>query len=110
MNANQEPKYRIEIRSSDPLLVQALSEEPRIVNRQSGEAIPDDEPIFILRARDVLAVPLLKEYFALVYGQCGDSHITAVRKRLAQFAKWQEENPGRVKKPDTELTREWDNL
>ena len=33
----------------------------KIVNRASGEAIPEDEPVIIFRARDVHAAGLIRE-------------------------------------------------
>ena len=40
----------------------------RIVKTSNGEAIPDDEPVFILRGRDGLAYATLCEYRELVQG------------------------------------------
>lgn len=94
MKTKQEPKYKI---------------KGRIVNRQSGQAIPDDEPIFILRARDVTAVELLKKYGDLVKASgCNTEHRTSVQKRVDQFSKFAADNPDRMKVPDTTLTNAWD--
>lgn len=90
MNTYQEPKYMIK--------------EGKIVNRQSGEAIPEDEPIFILRARDHNALGALAAYLSL----CSDlKHKEAVRQRHAQFANWAALHQDRLKEPDTQITNDW---
>ena len=98
MNANQEPKYKIE--------------NGRLVNRQSNEPIPDDEPVFILRARDIHAVDVLERYLSLVATARGPhldvEHYRAVKIRQAQFQLWAAKHPDRMKFPDTKLTNDWD--
>ncbi len=90
MNTYQEPKYEIK--------------EGKIYNRQSGEMIPDDEPIFILRARDRKAPSIIAHYAEL----CQDpTHKDAVRTRSAQFFNWQECHKDRVKEPDTQRDFGW---
>lgn len=64
----QEPKYAVD--------------EKGIYNRQSGEHIPLDEPVFILRARDIHAIKTLGFYSA----QVADAHHREViEKRIDQF-------------------------
>lgn len=82
-----------------------LSQEPkytvvngRIANRLSGEPIPDDEPVFILRGKDVHAHQALTAYASLVGA---GEHREAVNQRAAQFAEFARKNPARMKKPDT---------
>lgn len=93
MNTNQEPKYGIV--------------NGRLYNRQSGEFIPDDEPIFILRARDKYAANLLAHYKSMV---TNSQHYEAVSLRLVQFDNWALNNPKRMKEPDTILTANWKDL
>lgn len=97
MKTIQEPKYEIK--------------DGKIHNRQSGEQIPDDEPIFVLRARDSHAVATLSTYLCLVKAS-GDhgAHLNAVRMRLDQFEKFSRENKERMKLPDTVITDDWNNL
>lgn len=106
----------------------ALAQEPkytvrggRIVNRASGEAIPDDEPVFILRARDVLAIDALVAYSVIVgadaqrlytdpakreaYLKMADHH-AAVDCRIGDFSKFKKQHPERMKKPDTAARQE----
>lgn len=86
MKAQQDPKYQI---------------ESIITNRETGVAIPDDEPIFILRSKDKLAAPLLKIY--LHWCQNSGEHAKAVGLRLAQFEKFALDNPFRMKLPDNAI-------
>ena len=86
MNLTQEPKY-------------GITADCRIFNRASGEIIPDDEPIFIFRARDIHAWKALEHYL----GEIRDpEHSEAVKARLGQFKIWHLEHLDRMKEPDTE--------
>ena len=72
----------------------------RIVNTVSGEAIPEDEPLFLLRARDRLAFDAIRHYYLLsVADQCREDHKESLLQTIARFSKWQDDNPGRVKQP-----------
>ena len=86
MEIEQEPKYKIE--------------NGKIVNRASGEMIPDDEPITIFRARDKHARSTLMHYFTRVKD---NNHASAVLDRLQDFQKFRTDHPNRMKEPDTEL-------
>ena len=88
MLPSQEPKYGIH--------------DGRIVNRASGEAIPDDEPIFIFRAKDRLAVRILTAYFSAIEDA---EHARTVAARLEDFKRFAKEHPGRMKDPDTRTTQ-----
>ena len=85
MEIEQEPKYKIE--------------NGKIVNRASGEAIPDDEPIMIFRARDIHARATLMHYFTRVNNE---NHASVVLDRLQDFQKFRTDHPDRMKEPDTE--------
>jgi hypothetical protein len=98
MNAYQEPKYLI-------------GGDGKIYNRQSGTVIPDDEPIFILRARDSKAVRTLIAYNRIGI-QGGDikehkKHAEAVEARIEQFTNWATAHPERMKNPDTTMDSGW---
>lgn len=94
MTTTNEPKYRIE--------------NGRIVNRVSGEAIPDDEPIFILRARDCLAIHAFEGYIFALEDEPGTAeHLKAVKIRLKNFGDFSDQHPERMKVPDTTLTEDW---
>lgn len=92
MNPYQEPKYEIK--------------NGKLHNRQSGEQIPDDEPLFVLRARDKHAAEAIAAYRKTVC--CGD-HYGAVTLRLQQFENWAAAHPERMKEPDTQKTDDWTN-
>lgn len=81
---NQEPKYTVDGDS--------------IVNRASGQRIPADEPVFIMRARDTFAAGAIYSY-AL---DCPPgSHRVAVLKRFDDFCSFAKRHPARMKTPDT---------
>jgi hypothetical protein len=53
----------------------------QIVKRSNGEVIPYDEPIFILRGRDHLAIDLLEQYYALCNDDgCTDYQLNAINQ------------------------------
>lgn len=86
----QEPKYTVDGRS--------------IINRATGEAIPDDEPVFIMRARDRNALFGMIEYAR----RCADpDHVAAVDKRISDFAQFAALYPNRIKHPDTSSPLRW---
>ena len=69
-----------------------------IINRETLEAIPHDEPIFILRARDKLALKVLEFYHSIV---AGADHIRFIGKAIQQFKAFSQLYPKRMKLPDT---------
>lgn len=85
----QEPKY-------------TTTQHGRLVTRATGKPIPDDEPVFILRAQDVHAVSTIRHYLHQV--QDGN-HAVAVAGRLAAFERFAEEQAARLKEPTTVLTK-----
>lgn len=71
------------------------------VNRASGEAIPDDEPVFIFRARDFYAEDMIHAYA----GKCKNpTHIEAVLRCARDFRDFKKLHPDRMKEPDTDAT------
>jgi hypothetical protein len=81
----QEPKYTTATKTG------------RLTNRQTGKPIPDDEPVFVLRAQDIHALHALRHY--LVFCTEPDQQ-QAVGKRIAAFEAFAAANPGRMKEPD----------
>lgn len=68
--------------------------------------IPDDEPVFVLRASDALAADAISAYLKMALrhpGMDGD-HITAVTHTRNVFERWQAEHEDQVKTPDTNLS------
>lgn len=89
MRESQEPKY------------DAINGQ--IVNRATGNPIPDDEPIFILRAKDIRAVGALKRYQQF----CTDTeHRAVVGKRIVDFESFARTHYDRMKEPDTRVAAE----
>lgn len=84
MKIEQEPKYD--------------AVDGRIVNRASGEAIPDDEPVFIFRARDRHALEAIRRYS---YTVSDPAHRDAIRLRMRDFENFWDDHPERMKEPDT---------
>lgn len=81
-------KFGIEIRNGEPV----------IVNIVSGVAIPDDEPLFLFRARDRLALKILLKYFLLAEQDgCDPSHITSLSRRIDSFRKFADDHPELMK-------------
>ena len=86
MDITQSPKYDV-------------NRKGRLVNRTSGEVIPDDEPVFIFRARDRWAIDVLLHY----QGLCEDrDHRLDVERRIEEFDRFQDEHADRMKEPDTD--------
>ena len=72
----------------------------QIVKMSNGEVIPEDEPIFIVRARDNLAVPMLLHYSALCgYALCTDSQLRSLDTQINKFMRFRLDHPERMKQP-----------
>lgn len=72
----------------------------QIIKTSNGDSIPTDEPLFLLRGRDRLALPLLRLYEVLseVDG-CNDYHMNGLRTRIGDFAQFRRDNRERMKQP-----------
>lgn len=74
-----------------------------LVNRVSGEAIPDDEPIFILRARDKFSLPTISSYHRHVENAPRypnkDGHLAAIEAASREFKVWRDAHPDKSKLP-----------
>ena len=69
-----------------------------VINRETQDAIPLDEPVFVLRAIDVHALKTLKIYHVL----CNDAdHQEHIEGRIQDFANFAQINPDRMKEPDS---------
>jgi hypothetical protein len=65
--------------------------------------IPDDEPVIVLRAQDMHAIAALSVYWqACADGGADDEHLKAITETHRRFSLWQQQNPGKVKGPDTQ--------
>jgi hypothetical protein len=73
--------------------------DDKIVN-PAGDPIPDDEPLFLLRARDHLAIDTLLAYRALsIRDNCTDYHLDGISDALHRFQEFKREHPERMKQP-----------
>ncbi len=86
LSQEQEPKYT------------TGGKDGRIINRATRKPIPDDEPVFILRAKDVIATEAIRAYHAAVTDPV---HAQAVQLRLQAFEAFAAANRDRMKVPDT---------
>lgn len=76
----------------------------KIVKRTTGEAIPSDEPVFIFRARDRLALQVLRFYLYTARGEaCVDQHIVGCERAVRAFEEFQQTHPERMKQPGISL-------
>jgi hypothetical protein len=73
----------------------------RIINVNTSEPIPDDEPVFLLRAKDKAAIRALSEY-GVECTRIGSpqTHLDAIADRIADFAIWQADHKPTLKVPD----------
>ena len=72
----------------------------QIVKRSTGEPIPEDEPVFMLRGRDILAIATIRVYLsaALAY-PCTEEHCQAVERVLERFYEFRKLHRDRMKEP-----------
>jgi hypothetical protein len=72
----------------------------RLVKTSNGEPIPEDEPVIVLRARDHLAVPLLRIYRELaVLDGCNDWFLGEIDRDQKAFEAFAADHPDRMKQP-----------
>lgn len=91
----QDPKYDI---ANEEDMYQAV----QLCNSSTKILIPPDEPIFILRAKDVHAVSTLYDYKRRCLNY---EHSQAVLNRIQDFLVWQNKYAIRVREPDTKLQK-----
>lgn len=78
----------------------AVSTDGKIYKKSNNEIIPDDEPLFLIRGRDMLGVIFLKIYEIIsgVAG-CNDYHFFKFRESESEFVRFRKEHPERMKMP-----------
>lgn len=73
---------------------------PRIANKQSGQVIPEDEPVMIFRARDHHALATLRRYDELcLMDGCTAEHLAGIGECFRLFNVFRNEHPERMKRP-----------
>jgi len=68
-----------------------------IVHRSTGKAIPEHEPVFILRACDKQALSILRVYQSKMRPK--EDCWKGIQSVIEDFTKFREENPGEMKQP-----------
>lgn len=75
-------------------------ENDQIVKTSTGEVVPDDEPVFLIRGKDRLALPALFEYMRLCERDgCNAYQLSGCAEMIAQFANWRAANADQMKQP-----------
>ena len=76
------------------------------VTLEHGIHIPDDEPVIVFRASDLLAVKVLG-YYLMLCARSGSPrrHLGLVIDNIEIFRAWQAANVAKV--PDSETSRAW---
>lgn len=72
-------------------------ENGRLVRRADGVPVPDDEPLFIFRAQDINALPILLAYNIICKSL---DHKANVVKSINDFNDFRKNHPERMKEPD----------
>jgi len=71
-----------------------------LIKISNGEAVPEDEPVFILRARDSLAIDTLQHYSNISNDDhCTDYHLSGMARVIRAFMAFKRDHPERMKQP-----------
>jgi hypothetical protein len=73
------------------------------VTTERGDWPFADEPVFLIRARDVAALPTIRQY----YQECAakgaqPDHLNGIQQALSRFARWKVEHPDDMHVPDSD--------
>ena len=71
-------------------------ENGQIVNRKTGKPVPEDEPVFLLRASDQNALQVMAYYNSLCHNT---GHKLALAESVYAFQEFAKNHPERVKEP-----------
>jgi len=78
----------------------AVSIEGKIFKKSNGEIIPDDEPLFLLRGRDMLALQLLGAYHLISKdADCNKYHFQKLAETIGSFKRFRTFHKDRMKMP-----------
>jgi hypothetical protein len=68
--------------------------------------IGEDEPVFVLRGRDLMTVPVLIDYRDdCAEGGSPPFHLEMIDRNIRLITTWQEQHPDQVRQPDSESYR-----
>jgi hypothetical protein len=71
----------------------------KIVNLVSGQEIPEDEPLFLLRGHDHYALEAIHAYQTACVSECNELHNAGIQQVREKFCRFQAEHPERMKQP-----------
>lgn len=75
-------------------------ENNQLIKTSNGQPVPDDEPTFILRGRDHLAIATLRRYTVLaIEDDCNNEFIDSICKVIQEFEKFSEQASDKMKQP-----------
>lgn len=75
-------------------------EGDQIIKTGNGQAIPQEEPLALFRARDYLALPLLEHYRKLCAADgCTDFQLKQIDELIRRFSQFASDYPERMKQP-----------
>lgn len=75
-------------------------EGDELIKSSNKQPIPHDEPVFILRARDRVAIHAIRIYVVLCQiDRVDNERIDQLFKVINRFCLWMVRNPARVKQP-----------
>ena len=76
----------------------------QIFKTSNGEIVPEDEPLFLFRARDHLAILGLQAYRALcIEDNCTEYHLKMLDEQIQIFQAFANMHPKRMKQPGCTL-------
>ncbi len=74
---------------------------PKECCKKTWEKIPEDEPVFILRGKDLLSGIVVEEWIRLAERwKVNDDKLRRAKEHLRDIKEFQSENPDRCKVPD----------
>lgn len=83
-------------------------EGSQIIKTPSGEVVPEDEPLWLVRARDYLAVPMLEHYVKLCeLDGCTDYQLDGIRQHVEAFKQFAAYHADRMKQPGITRGAAW---
>ena len=78
----------------------AVSTDSQIYKKSNEEIVPEDEPLFLLRGRDVLAIKLLMAYAEISKeAGCSPYHFMKLGETIAGFIRFKKDHSERMKMP-----------
>lgn len=95
---NIDSKFHIEAQIIDTMVGEKIN--IHIVKTSNGDPIPEDEPLFLLRARDYIALPLLHKYREMcIQDGCTEYQAAGNDKMILEFEKFASEHRDLMKQP-----------